>query len=108
MHNNAVAYYHTSPAGVLKRVGMNERKQSLEAFAEARGLRLVRSFSGPVGGDEFQQALTLARSLPGLLLVTHDSTDEQDVRLMLNLSRTGVNFFAVNVWKTPRAGDLPH
>lgn len=100
MPNAAVAYYQTPPSTVLDRTALSVRKRGLEAFAREHGLRIVESFSGPAHGDDFEQAVSLSRELGGLLLVTNDGGDEADVPLMVNLTRAGVRFIAVSLFKT--------
>ncbi len=93
-----VAYYQERRQ--REALALATRKGHLEAFAHAHGLQVARSFSGPEGSDAFTQAVALSRALGSLLLVTTDSGDEQDIRLMMNLTRLGVHFMAVRIEKT--------
>ncbi|AFZ65679.1 hypothetical protein [Deinococcus peraridilitoris] len=100
MPNLAVAYYQTYSSTHVGKTSMEVRKAALESFAEHHGLTIFRSFEGPSGSDVFTQAVSLSSEIDGLLLVTNDSTDEDDVRLMVNLTAQGIRFIAVNLFGT--------
>jgi|GEM_PF-6392633 len=99
MWNDAVAYYQRHRARDERAV--MQRKTQLQAFADLHGLRVVRSYEGEDAGDAFEEAVRLARAVDGLLLVTHDTADDEDVHLMVRLTQMGVTFIAVNVRTTP-------